>query len=723
MLKTWFGSILKGAVSGIIGSFVVFVLLNIGLFKPFFYRFEAATYDWRMRKIITPPPNPIGSLIIVSVDGRSLNKLGAFYQWPRTLWGQAIDILNEGGARLVGVDVLFDKSQRFPQEDSLLVEAVSRHGNVFNAMVLTDSDPDNFLPPMAAEPGGLIAERFYQQIPDLTYRIPAFDRMEPDFPELMNAGAGIGAVNLSSDSDGVLRRIPLLLRFNQHVYPTLAFSMALKELQASAIHFDAKKRVLQVDTRSGNSVRIPVDKHGRMLIYYHGPYQTFRYVSIYSLIHEIYPTQAQTNALALFRDKIVMLGADAPGLFDLRAIPRQPAFPGVEVHANVLWQILQGNFIREFTGAELFWMVLLTGLVSGILFALFRPFAGILTAILLGVIGFTAAWVSFEQHALWVPMIAPLITVLLTFTIHYTYRYTLEERNKREIRGIFSRYVSAKVVDEMLKNPGQVELGGEKKVCTVLFSDLANFTSLAEVTPPEQLVKLLNEYLTGMTHIVLENQGTLDKYEADALMAIFGAPTDIGNHAVHACRTALSMQQAMEDIRQQWKKRKLPQLSQRIGINTGQMVIGNMGSDIRFDYTAIGDAVNLGSRLEGANKLYGTGILISDDTYQMARDHILARQLDLLRVKGKQEPVKVYELMAMRDDKVDIKTREVLNYFQQGYQHYLAQNWEWAMNQFRQALQINRDDEPSRLYLLRCQEFLHRPPGKDWDGVYTLKTK
>ncbi len=226
-----------------------------------------------------------------------------------------------------------------------------------------------------------------------------------------------------------------------------------------------------------------------------------------------------------------------------------------------------------------------------------------------------------------------------------------------------------------------------------------------------------------MTHLILESDGTLDKYEGDAIMAIFGAPVDIDNHALKACQAALNMQKKLEDIRKSWKIRNLPEFHQRTGIDTGPMIVGNMGSDIRFDYTAIGDHVNLGARLESANKLYGSKILISEDTYTMAREQVIGRQLDLLRVSGRKKPVKVFELMAMKNDSLPVKTREILKYFHQGYQHYLAQNWDGALNQFRQALQIDGEDGPSRLYLLRCQEFAENPPGSQWDGVYTLKSK
>jgi len=706
-----------GLITGILASLIVWFLMNFGALGAFLYKFEAATYDYRLRKIVELPKNPIEDVVIIDIDGRSLNKLGAFQQWPRTFWARALEILKKGNARMIALDVLFDRSNRFADEDAQFIQAAKDHGNVFNSVVLTPSDADNFLEAMPTEPPGLEAERFRVNIPDdLLYDLPMLDRIEPEFSELLNASAGIGAVNLSPDQDGISRRIPLFMRFNDRVYPALAVSMALKELQAQEILYHPDRRLVEVKTAGGNSINIPVDDRGKTLVYYYGPFQTFRYISFFSLINEQVPIE-------YFNNKVVIVGASAPGLSDLRSTPWQPSFPGVEVHANVFYQLINQKFIHELSKSGEFLFILILGIIAGLLFTFLRPVGGVIAGTVFYILVFVGVWLVFAFKLLWMPLIAPFLTVLLTYTTHYAYRYRVEERDKREIKKIFSHYVSASVVDELLKKPEMVKLGGEKKFCTVLFSDLAGFTNLSEATSPEELVKLLNEYLTEMTHIVLNNQGTLDKYVGDAIMAIFGAPIDIENHALGGCKTALLMQRSLEKIRQDWKKRSLPELNQRIGINSGPMVIGNMGSDIRFDYTAIGDSVNLGARLEGANKQYGTGIMISDATYQLVQGEVIARPLDMLRVKGKSEPVKVYELIALRGETLDVKTREALNYFQQGYEYYLARHWDWAGNQFRQALQINGGDEPSRLYLERCEEFMKNPPGQDWDGVYNMKTK
>jgi adenylate cyclase len=278
-------------------------------------------------------------------------------------------------------------------------------------------------------------------------------------------------------------------------------------------------------------------------------------------------------------------------------------------------------------------------------------------------------------------------------------------------------------VDELLANPDKIKLGGERKVCTVLFSDVRGFTTIAEQLTPEALVHLLNDYLTEMTNIVFHFDGMLDKYEGDAIMAVFGAPVSRGDDAFNACKAGLQMQEQLGKMRQLWRKQGKPELYSRIGINTGPMVVGNMGSETRFDYTVMGDAVNLGARLEPANKEYGTSIMIGEETRTAAGDRIIVRKLDLLRVKGKTEPVNVYELIGLSEQKISDDGRRLLDLFQTGFDRYLEQNWEEAMRYFKMAIELKADDGPSRRYLARSKMFQENPPGDDWDGVFTMRGK
>ncbi len=716
MKNKTFSRAFAGTLIGLTTAVLVWALSTF-LLKGFFFSLEARSYDWRMRKKITPMRNPLEDVVIIDVDAFSVKKLGKFHYWPRTYRAKVITNLSEAGAHLIGLDLILDPDFRHGEEDQALQQAMRQAGNVCAAFYLSLADSANFLPAMSAPPGGLHNKALLHQVPPALYHLLlALDRFEPEYPDFLNAAACAGFVNMFPDPDGVLRRLPLFLRFNENVYAALSVQMALKLLEVENIDYNAEKKIVILRRKNGEEVRIPTTKRGQMLINFAGPYQSFRYIPFYDVLMKRIPPQ-------YFKDRVVLIGTSLPGLYDLRVTPVQAAFPGVEINANIIHQILNRQFIRLLPTWWEIGLLLGVGLLAGLLLIFLRPVAGLVATALLTFLLVLGGFFALAEYSLWLPLVTPLLVVILSFTFDYVYRYLSEEKDKRQIRQVFSHYVSPSVVEVLLEHPEKVGLGGEKKVCTVLFSDLAGFTSISEKMPPEELVQLLNEYHTEMTEIIFQYQGMLDKYEGDAIMAVFGAPVEIENHAELACRTALKMQQRLRELRDIWSDLNKPALSARIGINTGEMVVGNMGSRLRFDYTVIGDPVNLAARLENANKVYDTQIMIGENTYQLVKDQFIFRPLDLLRVKGKQKPVRVFELIATKEEPLPADFLEMLHQFQQGFDYYLNRNWEWAANHFRQALQIRHDDGPSRLYLLRCQEFLLNPPGKEWDGVFTMKTK
>jgi len=311
--------------------------------------------------------------------------------------------------------------------------------------------------------------------------------------------------------------------------------------------------------------------------------------------------------------------------------------------------------------------------------------------------------------------------MVIVYTAVTLYRYIIEEREKRKIRGAFSFYVNPSVVNEMLKNPEKLKLGGDKKELSVLFSDIRGFTTLAEEMEPETLVNLLNEYLTDMTNVVFEFDGLLDKYIGDAVMAVFGAPLEQTDHPMKACRTALKMLERLGKMQQKWEAEGTPRLDIGIGINTGPMVVGNMGSERRFDYTVMGDSVNLASRLEGINKEYGTRVVISEFTYDKVKDDFFCRELDAVRVKGKVRPVKIFELLALRSEK-DPRI-DIIEPFAQALRHYREQEWDRAEEKFNEVLSKIPEDVAAQLYLQRIANLREEPPRPGWDGVFTMKRK
>lgn len=716
MKQSFWKKVMAGLSVGMVCGLLVWLISQM-LFQSFFYRIEAQTYDWRLRRVIEQPENPIDDIVIIDVDERSVQKLGTYHHWPRTYWERLIKYLSDARVKMIGIDYIFDPDKRYPEEDKAFQRAIFETGNVCSALYFSQADTEHFRPAMVNEPPGLDYTRLTHQLPEnLFQNLLVQDRLEPEYPEFLNASKTAGYVNLYPDPDGVIRRIPIFLRFNNHVYSAFAFQMALELMQIDQIDYNRATDRLLLRYEDGQQSKVPLDPYAQLLIYYAGGFKSFRYISFYDVLMEF-------TSKDYLKDKVVLIGSSLPGLFDLRTTPLQAAYPGVEINANILYQIMNERFIYQMSDLTRFILIILSGLLAGLILIFPRPLGSIfITAGLIFFIILTGLYIM-ESFSYWVPVVSPIFTVIVAFASTYVYRYLFEERDKRRIRKVFSHYVSTSVVDVLLKHPEKVKLGGEKKVCTALFSDVAGFTSISEQLAPEELVTLLNEYLTEMTNIIFANQGMLDKYEGDAIMAVFGAPVEMENHAALACHSALQMQKRLNELRVQWKKFNKPQLYARIGINTGEMVVGNMGSSNRFDYTVMGDSVNLASRLEGANKLYDTGILIGEQTQELIKERFITRPLDMLRVKGKKKPVKVYELIVTKEETLDSAYQEMLIQYKKGFENYLLRNWEWAINHFRQALQIKSDDGPSRLYLLRCQEFMSEPPGEEWDGVFVMKTK
>jgi len=424
-----------------------------------------------------------------------------------------------------------------------------------------------------------------------------------------------------------------------------------------------------------------------------------------------------------FRDKVFIYGLTAAGTWDLNPMPYNQRYPMVGLYANIFSMLVTQSFLER---ADL-WInigiLFLFGLVMGLSVPRIKPLMGVLLT--LGLLAGFAAFAQylFEGHGMWIDEFGPLTVILLGYTAITVYNFFSEEKEKKMIRGIFSRYVTKSVVDELIKNPDMVKLGGEKKVLTVFFSDVAGFTTVSEKLEPEELVALLNDYLTEMSNIILNYDGMIDKYEGDAIMAVFGTPIMYGDHATRACYVSLEMQEKLIGMREKWKAEGSPELYVRIGLNTGPMIAGNMGAADRLDYTVMGDSVNLGSRLEGANKQYGTYIMVSESTYEAAKNDIEVRFLDSLRVKGKQQPVKVYELIGRKDRGIDADVSRLRELYEQGIEKYLQRDWDAGLSLFNKALEIRPNDGPSAVYVERIKAYKENPPPPDWDGVFTMTTK
>jgi adenylate cyclase len=533
-------------------------------------------------------------------------------------------------------------------------------------------------------------------------------------PTLMDAANSAGYASFVAEPDGVIRRIPMVQAYKEALFPPLSLQLLKEATKLNSVVRIFPHRVGEL--RLGDSP-IPVSEEGDFLVNYYGPQQTFTYLSASDVL------DGTVGRLQL-KDKIVLVGASAAALHDLHTTPYGPLYPGVEVHANIIENILQQDFLERPPWVRVLdvTMILVTGILLGVV-ALYFKAVGTALLLVVGVGGYLVVdYLLFTQQGLWVHTVFPVFSQFLVYFGITLYRFTFEEREKRFIKSAFSQYLAPAVVDQLVENPKLLNLGGENKVLTAFFSDIAGFSSISEQLTAGELVILLNEYLTEMTDIVMKYEGTVDKFEGDAIIAFFGAPIDFKDHATRTCYAALDMQKRLAQLRSAWKKKGRHELFMRIGINTGEVTVGNMGSENRFDYTMIGDPVNVAARLEGVNKQYYTYTMLSEFTYELAKDDIEARELDSIRVVGKKEPIKIYELLG-RKGEIEDHIRLILPHFQEGLEHYKNQRWEEGITCFENALNLYEDDGPSLTYFERCITFQHHPPPPDWDGVFAMRTK
>jgi adenylate cyclase len=468
---------------------------------------------------------------------------------------------------------------------------------------------------------------------------------------------------------------------------------------------------------------IPVDNKGNFLINYYGGPKTFPHISISDII--LGKVGQET-----LEGRIVLVGATGKGIFDLRATPFERIYPGVEINATIIDNILQGNYLRKPLGylTYNYLLVLLIGLVLSFAISRLKALPGLLLMIFFLISNYFFNQWMFNRGTL-VNLVYPTLQILGVYLSITGYNYFSESKQRQFIYNAFGQYLSPTVIKRLINNPDMLKLGGEQKRMTAFFSDVTSFSTISENLTPTQLVKLLNEYLSTMTDIILKHDGTIDKYEGDAIIAFFGAPVDYPEHALRACLASIEMQKTLEQMREVWQSQGRSQLTARMGINTGVMLVGNMGSTTRMDYTVMGDAVNLASRLEGVNKVYGTNMIISHFTFEDVRTAVQVRELDYIRVVGKTEPVKNYEIIGKKGETPELILK-ALERFAKGRELYRKQEWALALERFHEIEQLKPNDRPAQVFIQRCEEFveLERKNGnkvfsENWDGVYQMTSK
>jgi len=710
----------KLIISVLIGIFTIAIALFVANI-PTIASLELSFLDFRfqMRGPLDVSESPV---IILAIDDQSDESTPDRWPWPRSYFAHVIENLNDAGAKVIGVDVIFDQPDKHGTEsDDQLAAVLDKYDNIVLSGKVTS-----------------IRGRAEQII------------QVPPYSKFTDTGTSWGLVSSEVDEDGIYRRYLV----GQSVLDT-TFSSFASEILKLYNGYDRKLELQNLPNQFilGDYI-VPKFAVNSMLINYYGPAGTFKYFSFdnvlddedFELLEEFdlnafddpgFPEEGIPPGPLhsdVFKDKIILIGSTMQELHDDFPTPyleikdesgrsSQALMPGVETHANALQTIFDQNYLSEIG----FWENLLILIIISVLLYLFSYFLptgwGVALSTLLIFVYFGISIFVFSEFNFISEITTPVFLIVFGFGGHTLYQYLLSQKEKQLIKGAFAHYVPEKVVSKILENPDKLQLGGELQNISVMFTDVAGFTSISEKLTPAQLVKLLNDYLTEMTEIVLQNNGIIDKYEGDAIMAEFGVPVHYDNHPYMACKTAIEMQRKLKVMRDFWKKQNKPMLKARVGINTGEVIVGNMGSRNVFDYTVMGDHVNLGSRLEGANKFYGTNIMISEFTHDYVKDQFYTRPLDLIKVKGKDQPINVYELIAFKEDKMKDGFLEMLDSYKKGIEFYKARNWDDAIDCFEKCLKLVHVDSPSEEYRRRCIEYKFNQPSEDWDGVTVMTEK
>jgi adenylate cyclase len=730
---------IRASAKWLIGTAIILTFVLHGfhvLPLPVLDRLDGMASDMRLRT--TLPMGIDDRIIIADIDEKSLNAYGQ-WPWNRHHLAELVDTLfDHYKVRTLGFDMVFAEAagERFislqqelktastlssDTKQALDFEALqdqvfaqSLMGRAVTAGILFQANSPNrlnTLPKAIAELDGAT---------HMQLQLPKPSGYTANRPEFHAAAAGTGFFdNPVVDSDGNFRRVPLLQSYQGLLYPSLALSVAQQALGNPPLDIQMYQQgpTLAIESVQLGHRVISTDHTGAVTIPFRGPEGSFPYISIVDILEKNIPMDR-------LKDKIILLGTSAPGLLDLRSTPVDESMPGVEVHANIIAGILDQNTARmpSYLIAAMFFIYLILGLILLIVPHFLSPFK---TLLLSGVLIFAYIQVNFWlwSQALMFPLASPILMCLVFFIFHMSWGFFVESKSKRDITRLFGQYVPPELVDEMAKNPEAISLDGQSKELSVLFSDVRGFTTISEKVAPQDLTLLMNKILTPMTEAIYQNLGTVDKYMGDAIMAFWGAPVEQPKHAYKSVLSALDMQQKVMTLNKQLLSEGFPSIKIGVGINTGMMAVGNMGSAYRMAYTVMGDAVNLGARLEGLSKFYGSNIVVSETT-RLAAPEFIYRPLDKVRVKGKTEPIKIFEPLASIEDASDADQVKVtlLNDF---FNVYYQQDWPQAQLLLNQLADLN-DGFYARfieLYQERIDAFLITPPEQDWDGVFEFTTK
>ena len=664
-------------------------------------------YELRSFDLLSKNLNPTGTsanIVIVAVDQKSLNTLSAQsminWPWPRQVYAPIIEYLSEADA--VFVDIYFTEPSSYGVEDDLILSrAIKQAGNVYFPVGLTNgyakfNDTDRkFIKK--------IAVRADLQ-PDLVYSsaVTPLDEYETSVK-------GGGNVKINPDEDGVYRRVPLVFGMDHTVVPQFVMNYLIGK---GSVKY-------RQDGFYAGDMRIPAVNNVLMLRYNRAvpPFASVSAADVITSYNEKNSSKTPLIEKEFFKGKEVFIGYTAPGLFDLKPTSLSSTSTGVQVHATVLENILNRNFIRPLQDIYLVvFMLIISLIISSLVLRYHSVYVSFSIFSLAAFIAVLIPAVLF-MNGLYIKILFPLLSVGISFVVAAGYSYATEGKERRFIKRTFMQYMDKNIVEYILKNPDVIRPGGQRRRVTVFFSDLAGFTSLAETLPPEQAAMILQTTLNSFTEVIIKNKGVIDKYIGDAIMAFWGAPLEAGGEEINACRAALQCVAKLEELNETQKDKGWSRVDVRIGINTGDAIVGNLGSDRLFDYTVIGDTVNLASRLESVNKYFRTRIMVSGDTLKKTAEHFFVRDLGLIEVKGKNVAVNIFELLGEASEVLP-EIRQKVEIYHRGLAFYRKGRWDEAIGSFDLVLAGHPGDGPSLFYRARCEQQRNDPAlTGNWDVV------
>jgi len=700
-------------------------------------RLDNIGYDIQLRtRVLTQNIKPTSPVAIIDIDEKSLKAEG-HWPWPRNKIAELLTQLKNQGATITAFDIVF------PEKENNIAETILNtlgKRNLLDASAILSLnqskmlfDNDSILAKSLAENQSVLAIAFTPQpeadnilpkpilvlSPELQHQLAIIKGIGyvSSIPVLQDAAKLAGFINIFHDSDGIIRRAPLIIEYQGGIYPALSLQAVIAYLgETISLVTPQYNKTHQLEgIKLGNRI-IPTDAEGQALIPFIGKSYTFPYFSATDVLHNKLPKDALLG-------KILFLGTSALGLGDLQPTSIQSPYPGVEIQATLVNGMLENNFsyVPAWTSGAKLIITLLLGLISAWLFPYFGPrLLGLIIIFLPLALLFINNWI-WEATGLVLSLLIPVILLTLMAFLNIIYGYLFESRRRERLKKMFGQYVPAKHIDEMLKTSADYALQGEDRQMSVLFADIRDFTTISEGLTAAELVRLLNFYLNPMTEIIFKHHGTIDKYVGDMIMAFWGAPLKDKSHERHAIECALEMQGKLKDIKKMTDENNWPEIKIGIGLNSGIMSVGDMGSRYRRNYTVLGDTVNLASRVESLTKYYGVKIIVTEST-QNNQPKFIFRKLDLVRVKGKLKGIAIYEVIGPQE-MLTTELKNELEKYNQALNYYFKQKWDDAFTLISELEKAYPDKKIYPLYLNRINEFKITPPPADWDGVYVHASK